>query len=82
MLKSCPGASSIKEIRPFYVQCPHCQTEVEVWSDEFRARCPTCKAWVYAKQSTTCLAWCAQAEACVGAAALAAYRRARKREDS
>jgi len=78
MLSSCPGASTIKELCPRYIRCPHCKTEVEIWSDEFRARCPTCQAWVYAEQGVTCLDWCAKAAECVGAATLAAYRRARK----
>jgi len=80
MLRSCPGARSLKDIRPEYVRCPHCQTEVEIWTDEYRARCPTCHAWVYREQGLTCLDWCAEAERCVGAARLAAYRRARARK--
>ena len=75
MLKSCPGASVVKALQPYEVACPHCGTTVEVWSDEFRARCPSCSAWVYRERGATCLDWCAQAEQCVGTAALAAYRR-------
>jgi len=78
MSNSCPGARMIREPRPEYVLCPHCQSEVEIWSDEFRARCGHCKAWVFREQGATCLDWCKQAEQCVGAAALASYRRARK----
>jgi len=78
MDQSCPGAKSLKEPRPEYVRCPHCHEEVEVWTDEFRARCGRCHAWVYRQQGTTCLDWCAKAEACVGAAALATYRQARR----
>lgn len=78
MLNSCPGSRLIKEARPEYVRCPHCQQEVEIWSDEFRSRCNHCKAWVYREQGATCLDWCKGAEQCVGPAALAAYRRARK----
>ena len=78
MLASCPGARIIKEARPEYVVCPHCDTEVEVWSDEFRARCDGCGAWVFRAQSATCLDWCARAEECVGTSQLVAYRRARE----
>ncbi|MBC7234595.1 MAG: phosphohydrolase [Chloroflexi bacterium] len=78
MLNTCPGSRAIKELRPEYIRCPHCQTEVEVWNDEFRARCRTCGAWVYRAQGATCLDWCKEAERCVGSAALAAYRRARE----
>ena len=79
MNKSCPGARLIKEARPEYVRCPHCQEEVEVWSDEFRARCPQCDVWVYRSQGPTCLDWCASAKECVGAATLAAYQRVRRK---
>lgn len=77
---SCPGARRFKEVTPEMIRCPHCHTEVEIWSDEFRARCENCHAWVYRSMGASCLDWCAQAEKCVGAATLAAYRRAR--EDS
>lgn len=77
MLKSCPGARTIKEIWPEYVPCPRCQSEVEIWSDEYRARCVGCNVWVYRKQGPTCLDWCPEAERCVGSAAMAAYERAR-----
>lgn len=80
MLRSCPGARLIKEARPEYIRCPHCSHETEIWTDEFRVRCGQCKAWVYRQQSATCLDWCAQAEKCVGSSALAAYRKARKRD--
>jgi len=78
MSQSCPGARLIKEPRPEYVRCPHCQGEVEVWSDEYRARCQTCHAWVLREGGASCLDWCAEAERCVGATALAAYRRAQE----
>lgn len=78
---SCPGARIIKEPKPRYAICPHCKTEVEIWTDEFRARCTNCKAWVYIQQGATCLDWCAKAQECVGASALAAYKRARMTDD-
>ena len=78
MNKSCPGATFIKDARPEFIRCPNCQNEDEVWSDEFRARCGQCKAWVYRQQGASCLDWCSQAESCVGASTLAAYRRAKK----
>jgi len=79
MLRSCPGARTIKELRPEYIRCPHCAAEVEVWSDEFRARCTHCDAWVYRKQGVPCLDWCSEAERCVGTSVLRGYKRARKR---
>lgn len=78
MLDACPGARELREARPEYMRCPCCQNEVEIWSDEFRARCNHCQTWVYREQGVTCLDWCQKAEQCVGLSTLAAYRRARK----
>jgi DNA-directed RNA polymerase subunit RPC12/RpoP len=47
MNASCPGASRFKDAVPEMIRCPHCDTEVEIWSDEFRARCQNCRAWVF-----------------------------------
>ncbi|MHB1294283.1 MAG: hypothetical protein ACYC4R_04715 [Anaerolineae bacterium] len=76
---SCPGAKTVKEPRPGYVRCPHCRTEVEIWSDEIRARCEGCHAWVYTERGASCLDWCAKARECVGASAYEAYQRAKER---
>lgn len=78
MQAACPGSRKFKEATPEMVRCPHCGTEIEIWSDEPRARCERCQAWVYRELGASCLDWCAQAERCVGSAALAAYRRAKK----
>ena len=78
MLKGCPGSKLIKEARPEYIDCAHCQTEIEIWSDEYRARCPKCQAWAYREQGPTCLDWCKKAEECVGSQALAKYQRAKE----
>lgn len=81
MMRGCPGAKDIREVRPEYVACPHCRREIEIWGDEYRARCNDCAVWVYRRQGPTCLDWCQQAEACVGKAALENYRRARDHDN-
>ena len=78
MLRGCPGSKLIKEARPEYIACLHCQTEIEIWSDEYRVRCPKCQAWTYREQGPTCLDWCKKAEECVGSQALASYEQAKK----
>ena len=78
MPTSCPGARVIKEPQPLYAICPHCKTELEMWTDEFRTRCTKCDAWVYRQLGATCLDWCAKAQECVGAPALEAYQSARE----
>ncbi len=76
-MHACPGARVVREPTPEDVTCPHCGHEVEIWSDEARARC-RCGAWVYRDQGVSCLDWCASAERCVGAEELARYRASRK----
>ena len=78
MDKSCPGSRAIKDLAPYYIRCPHCKAEEEIWSDGFRARCKVCNAWVFREQGVTCLDWCAKAAECVGPATLKAYQQARK----
>jgi hypothetical protein len=82
MLNACPGAGVIREPRPRYVVCPHCDTEVEIWTDEYRRRCQECNAWVYRTQGSTCLDWCAKAKECVGTATLKQYQKARARAEA
>jgi len=78
--RSCPGARLVQEPRPEYLRCAHCGRECEIWTDEYRVRCPHCNTWTYRGQGATCLDWCAKAEECVGTLALVKYRRARRHE--
>ena len=66
MFKGCPGAVTLREAVPEYVDCPHCGEEMEIWSDEARARCHNCLAWVNREQGASCIEWCAHAKECVG----------------
>ncbi len=74
---ACPGAKAVREPMPEEVLCPSCGHEVEIWSDEQRARC-RCGAWVYRQPRVSCLDWCASAERCLGREALARYRAGRR----
>ena len=38
--KICPGAIALRDPVPDGIDCPHCGEEMEIWSDEFRMRCP------------------------------------------
>ena len=64
--KGCPGARTIQEATPEYINCPHCGGEMEIWSDELFARCPHCKGAVPRRRGASCLDWCACAGECVG----------------
>jgi DNA-directed RNA polymerase subunit RPC12/RpoP len=62
----CPGAARFREPTPEYTICPNCQAEVEIWSDEPLARCPSCGYWVSHEIGASCLDWCPKASECVG----------------
>jgi hypothetical protein len=72
MIKGCPGAIVFKDARPDYIACPHCGYEMEIWSDEPLARCPSCKLWVSKERGASCIDWCKAAPQCIG---LEAYER-------
>ncbi|NCO33216.1 MAG: hypothetical protein AUJ92_06030 [Armatimonadetes bacterium CG2_30_59_28] len=71
----CPGAAMMREAVPEDVICQHCGNELEIWSDEARAKCRKCGNYYVRGLSQSCLDWCAAAEECVGAEALDRYRR-------
>jgi len=73
--KHCPGAVTLREVRPEYIVCPECGNEVEIWSDEPMARCRQCGFWVTRERGASCIDWCAYARECIG---LARYERLMK----
>lgn len=62
----CPGSRLIRQPRPESILCPSCGTEAEIWSDEQRAKCPSCKRYVVREGFGSCLDWCKMAKDCVG----------------
>lgn len=74
---SCPGAARFKDPRPDYTNCPNCEAEVEIWSDEPLARCTSCGFWVTHDIGATCLDWCSKAAECVGLDLLERLKQAR-----
>lgn len=64
--KSCPGSRGIREPKPEFINCPDCDREVEIWTDELKATCPGCGNTVFRAQQASCIDWCPQAKECVG----------------
>ena len=64
----------MRQPKPELFACPSCGKEVEIWSDEFKARCRNCGKPVYRSREMSCLDWCAMAEECVGTQVFSAYR--------
>jgi hypothetical protein len=61
----CPGQDG-RELKVSLHKCPNCGAEVEMFSDETRARCHVCKQFVCKDEVPTCIAWCAKARECLG----------------
>ena len=62
----CPGSIGLRQPKPEEVPCHRCSEEVEIWSDEIKARCPSCGALVTRDVPPSCIDWCKWAEQCVG----------------
>ena len=73
----CPGASLFRKPQPEFIKCPFCKSEVEIWTDEIKAKCPACKKIVARGQDLGCLDWCKYAKECVGEEAYNNYLRNR-----
>jgi DNA-directed RNA polymerase subunit RPC12/RpoP len=66
MLDKCPGSGNIRIPIPSYKECPECGKEVEIWSDEVRAKCTRCGAAVFRENEPSCIEWCKYAKECIG----------------
>lgn len=66
MLSKCPGSQSFRQPKPEILKCPSCGGEVEIWSDEIKARCPNCQKIITREEAPGCIEWCRYAKECVG----------------
>jgi len=65
MSQKCPGQDS-RNIRVETIVCSACGYEIEIFSDELKAKCLRCKRLVCRKLLPSCVAWCKAAKDCVG----------------
>jgi NADH pyrophosphatase NudC (nudix superfamily) len=65
MTSKCPG-QDFRNLRVSLHKCPGCGAEVEIFSDEIRARCQKCGEMVYKEKVPSCIDWCASARQCLG----------------
>lgn len=63
MADFCPGRS-IRDLEVKMYHCPHCQMEVEFFSDEAKRRCPSCKELIFVEREPACFDWCPVAKEC------------------
>ncbi len=71
----CPGAKLLRQPTPEIFACPSCGEEVEIWTDEFKASCPSCRRTVFGDATMSCLDWCKYGKECVGDAIYDRYLR-------
>ena len=64
-MANCPGKDMRRLTAAFY-RCPNCGAEVEIFSDEFRRRCPHCHEVIEKESVPSCAEWCAAAKECLG----------------
>lgn len=61
----CPGQDG-RHLSVSIHKCPECGSEIEIFSDETRAKCHSCGIVVYRENTPTCVQWCAKARDCLG----------------
>jgi len=66
MVAKCPGSQFFSQPHPESIKCVFCGAEIEIWSDEVKAKCPKCKKTVMRDQGASCLDWCKYAKQCLG----------------
>jgi len=66
MLDKCPGSGDIRTPVPTCKKCPECGEEVEIWSDELKAKCAKCGTTVFREDVSSCIEWCQAAKECLG----------------
>ena len=66
MIFKCPGSQKFSQPQPEIINCPFCSAEMEIWSDEVKAKCPKCKKVVIRDGGPSCLDWCKYVKECVG----------------
>ena len=61
----CPGQSN-RCITVALKKCENCGYEVEIFSNELRAKCPKCGKYVFREKTPSCIDWCPAAKECIG----------------
>ncbi|MDD4859367.1 MAG: hypothetical protein PHR56_04100 [Dehalococcoidales bacterium] len=61
----CPG-QDMRNLRVEVFKCTNCGADVEIFSDESRARCQKCGTRIFREKMPSCIEWCASARQCLG----------------
>jgi len=78
----CPGQDG-RNLSTENIKCPKCGYEIEIFSDEQKVRCPTCKFTVYKDlKEDSCVFWCQYADKCIGSEKMKEIHKAREHHNS
>lgn len=64
-LIKCPGQDS-RKTKAESIICADCGYLAEIFSDEIKVVCPSCKNLIFKERLPSCLDWCKAARECVG----------------
>ena len=65
MFDKCPGADIFRTPTLKIKKCPHCASEIEIFSNERAAKCSACGLMIY-NDIQSCIQWCRYAKECLG----------------
>jgi DNA-directed RNA polymerase subunit RPC12/RpoP len=65
MTQKCPG-QDFRNLRVQLYKCPSCGAEVEIFSNETKAKCDGCGKQVYKEKLPSCIEWCSATRECLG----------------
>ena len=81
MIEGCPGSQRFRQPQPENIKCPFCGGEVEIWTDEFDAKCHGCGRAI-SRGGQSCLDWCKEAKKCVGDKIYGDYIKSKDRKEA
>ena len=65
MFNKCPGQNQRKASAEVII-CSKCGYMAEIFSDEIKVICPSCKNLICKERLPTCVDWCKAAKECMG----------------
>jgi DNA-directed RNA polymerase subunit RPC12/RpoP len=64
-MPKCPGQDT-RNLKVALYKCQKCGYEIEIFSDELKAKCRKCGGYVYKEKAPSCIDWCPAAKECIG----------------
>lgn len=80
--RKCPG-SDFRNLTSKKINCPLCDHENEMFSDENMIRCEKCKTRIkrFGENVASCIEWCEYAEKCFGKVLYKQWKEGKKKQN-